>query len=81
MDAGTTLLVCIGVGLLLGAGSSVVTRRIGTWAGIVVGIVAAALGLAVIAMAGELLLPVVASMLAFSVVASLLDPRPKKLLQ
>ena len=78
MDAGTTLLVCLAVGLLLGAASSLVTRRVSTRAGMAVGAVSAAIGLGAIGLGGEsLLLPVVGSMLAFTVTASLFDPRPR----
>jgi hypothetical protein len=80
MDAGTTLLACIAVGVLVGAASSGVTRRFSARAGVALAVVAAGLALGVIALGGEsLLLPVAGSMLAFAVAASLLDPRPQGL--
>lgn len=81
MDSGTALLGCVAVGLLLGATSSVITHQVGTQAGVGFSIVVAIVGFAVIELRGEsALFPIVGAMLAFSVVASLLNPHPKGLL-
>lgn len=80
MDVGTVVLVCVGTGLLLGAASSVVTRRVGARAGVLMAVVVVSVGLVVIAARGEgALFPVVGAMLAFTVAASLFDPRPQGL--
>ncbi len=77
MDGGTVLLACIATGLLLGAISSAITRLMGMKAGVTVGLAVAVLGLTVIAVHGtSAIFPAVGAMLAFSVAASLLDPRP-----
>ncbi|PKH40902.1 hypothetical protein SAMN05192575_11123 [Nocardioides alpinus] len=79
MDTGTALLVSVAAGALLGAASSLVTRRVSFLAGILFAAAFAAVGLVVLAARGEeAFAPVVGAMLAFGVVATLLDPRARR---
>lgn len=71
-----TLVVAVTLGVLLGAASSVVTRRAGTWPGVAFSAVAAGVGLALFTVLD--FGPVLAAMLAFAVTAAIGDPRPPR---
>ncbi len=79
MDTGTALMVSIAAGALLGAASSLVTRRVSVLAGTLFAAAFAAVGLVMFAARGEeAFAPVMGAMFAFGVVATLLDPRARR---
>ncbi len=79
MDTETVLLVTSVAGALLGAASSLVTRRVSIMAGTLFAAAFAAVGLVVLAARGEeAFVPVMGAMLAFGVVATLLDPSARR---
>lgn len=76
MDA-TLILIAVAIGALVGGASSLVTRRVGVPAGVVLAVVFVGVGLALLTVVE--IGAVLAAMLAFAVTAAIFDPRPGKL--
>lgn len=70
---GTAILIAVAIGVLLGATSSLVTRTLGVWVGVGVGVAFVIGGLSLLAVVD--LGAVVTAMLAFAVTAAIFDPR------
>ncbi|MDZ5662360.1 hypothetical protein SFC79_11345 [Nocardioides sp. S-58] len=73
---GTTFLIAVIIGVLGGAASSLVTRRLGVAPGVGLAVVFTIGALALLAVVDLGL--VITAMLAFAVTAAIFDPRPEK---
>lgn len=70
---GAAILIGVALGVLLGATSSLVTRRMGVWQGVAVAVIFCIVALSLLAVVD--LGTVLAAMLAFTVTAAIFDPR------
>jgi NhaP-type Na+/H+ or K+/H+ antiporter len=72
-----TIILCVVIGVALGFLSSWATRRVSTWAGVILGALVVVAAMAVIGINGsDSLFPVMGLMLGFAFAATLFDPRP-----
>jgi len=73
---GTTILIAAAIGVLLGAASSLVTRRMGVRPGVAFAVAFAVVALSLLAVVD--LGGVLTAMLAFAATAAIFDPRSEK---